>query len=96
MVQFTCEILWVHHLLIEDCVTNKTLYDNQVVLHITSNPVYHERIKHIEVDCHLICEKIQENVISTSYVKSGEQLDDIFTEVYMETGQNILVTSWHD
>ncbi|XP_015166937.1 uncharacterized mitochondrial protein AtMg00810-like [Solanum tuberosum] len=84
MSQSTCEIIWIHHLLTEIGIKHytpaKLWCDNQAALHIASNPVYHERTKHIEVDCHFIREKIQEKLISIDYVKTGEQLADLFTK----------------
>ncbi|RVX06403.1 Retrovirus-related Pol polyprotein from transposon RE1 [Vitis vinifera] len=49
-------------------------------LHIASNPVFHERTKHIEVDCHFIREKIASGCVATSFVNSNDQLADIFTK----------------
>ncbi|KAK2965361.1 hypothetical protein RJ640_013824 [Escallonia rubra] len=84
MAQSTCEVMWICHLLeeisLKPPLPAKLWCDNQAARHIASNPVYHERTKHIEVDCHFIREKIQENLISTSYVKTGEQLGDILTK----------------
>ena len=82
MAQSVCE--WIHQLLSEIgfsiTVPAKLWCDNQAALHIASNPVFHERTKHIEVDCHFIREKIQDGLVSTGYVKTGEQLGDILTK----------------
>ncbi|KAL5741578.1 hypothetical protein ACOSP7_028310 [Xanthoceras sorbifolium] len=84
MAQSVCEIMWIYQLLTEiglkTSVPAKLWCDNQAALHIASNPVFHERTKHIEIDCHFVREKIQQGLISTGYVKTGEQLGDIFTK----------------
>ena len=58
MANTTCEILWLlsllHYLKIAHHGPTILYSDNQAALHIAANPVYHERTKHIEIDCHII------------------------------------------
>lgn len=79
------ELVWLQGLLQElgaQIELPMELYcDNKAALQIAFNPIYHERTKHIEIDCHFIREKIQEGLVKTEYIASKEQLADIFTKV---------------
>ena len=80
----TCEVTWLLYLLRDLHVPHQKpvlmYFDNQATLHISANPVLHERSKHIEADCHIIRNKILEGTAKTFYVSSRNQLADIFTK----------------
>jgi hypothetical protein len=84
MATTTCELIWLKTLLQSLGVAHprpmKLYCDNQAALHIAANPVFHERTKHIEIDCHFIRNAILRGNITTKYVPTHAQLADIFTK----------------
>ena len=76
MASTASELTWIKQLLsdlgIKIHAPMQMFCDNQAARHIASNPVFHERTKHIEVDCHFIREKIQAKEIETPFVRSED------------------------
>jgi len=57
----TSELIWVKSFLAAMGVfytTMKLLCDNQAAVHITKNPVFHKKTKHIEMDCNFVREQL--------------------------------------
>nr|CAN67240.1 hypothetical protein VITISV_037460 [Vitis vinifera] len=66
----TSELLWLRWL----------LKDLGSAIHIAHNDVFHERTKHIEIDCHFICYHLVHGALKLFSVSSKDQLADIFTK----------------
>ncbi|KAG4988845.1 hypothetical protein JHK82_031181 [Glycine max] len=84
MVSVTCELQWLTYLLedfgIQFSRPALLYYDNRSALHIAENLVFHERTKHIEIDCHIVREKIQFGLLKLLPIASVDQLADIYTK----------------
>jgi hypothetical protein len=84
MAAACCESTWLLHLLkdfqIPHLQAALLFCDSQAALHIAVNLVYHERTKHIEIDYHVVREKIQLGLVRTLHVSSTNQLADLFTK----------------
>lgn len=82
---FACaEIKWIRYFLASLGVFHREpvrlFCDNQAALHIAANPVFHERTKHIELDCHFVRELLVAGIITTAHVPTKLQLADLFTK----------------
>lgn len=95
MATASCEIVWITGLLSDMGVVftePTTLFCDNNALHIAANPMFHERTKHIDIDCHLIREKIESGCIKTAYISSSQQLADIFTKGLVHAQDQLLLS----
>lgn len=80
----TAEIIWIQTLLEELSVPSPPMarlwYDNLGAKYLSSNPVFHARTKHIEVDYHFVRERVQRKLLEVEFAPTGDQVADGFTK----------------
>ncbi len=54
--------------------------DNTSAIALASNPVFHSRTKHIEVDYHFVRERVVRGDLSLLFISTDDQLADLFTK----------------
>ncbi|KAI3719915.1 hypothetical protein L6452_20821 [Arctium lappa] len=84
MATTVSEVLWVRWLLTEldeNIIGPTPLFcDNQVARHIATNPVFHERTKHVEMDCFFVRERVDTKEIVPCSVDTKLQIADLLTK----------------
>ncbi|PKI58839.1 hypothetical protein CRG98_020738 [Punica granatum] len=80
----TVEILWLQSLLQELGVSQHhppTLWcDNISAIYLTTNPIFHARTKHIEIDYHFVREHFMRKQLSIRFISSDDQLAEALTK----------------
>ena len=88
------KIVWLRGLLEElrfPQATSTSHVDHTSAIQIATNPIFHERTKHIEVDCHFIRDTLESRVISLPHISSDLQVADIFTKALTQQRHQFLV-----
>ncbi|CAL1389348.1 unnamed protein product [Linum trigynum] len=79
-----CHAIWLRKLLKELNMTQEEsteIYvDNKSALALARNPVFHDRSKHIDTRYHFLRECVEQKEVMLKYVKTEDQIADIFTK----------------
>jgi hypothetical protein len=80
----TADLSWVRMILKDLGIFLRSLptiwCDNLSALALASNPVFHARTKHVEVDYHFIRKKVTNKDVQLRHISTDDQLADILTK----------------
>ncbi|PKU81792.1 putative mitochondrial protein [Dendrobium catenatum] len=78
------DVLWLRRLVEELQLSHpdptKIFCDNTSAIALASNPIFHARTKHIEIDYHFLRQHIDTGLISIEHISSVDQIADILTK----------------
>ncbi|XP_066365050.1 uncharacterized mitochondrial protein AtMg00810-like [Miscanthus floridulus] len=79
------EVTWLRQLLLElHCPVHRAsiVYycDNVSTAYLSTNPVQHQRTKHIEIDLHFVRDKVAAGAVRVLHIPTSSQYADIFTK----------------
>jgi hypothetical protein len=86
MTSITKEIVWLRWLLADMRVSfshpTPMYCNNQSSIQIAHNSFFHERTKHIEINCHLTRHHLKYGTITLPFVSFSLQIADFFTKAH--------------
>jgi len=94
----TVELTWLTFILKDLCIlmtSPPTLYcDNPSALHITINPVFHARSKHIELDYHFVRERVFLGQLIIKHISTNKKVADLFTKPMSKRPLQVFKTNY--
>jgi hypothetical protein len=82
----TSKLLWLRWLLhdmgVSQTSSSPIFCDNGSAIQIAHNDVFHERTKHIEIDCHFVHHHLLQGTLRLCHIASADQLANVFTKAH--------------
>ena len=92
----TQELIWLRWLLADmgapQSDPTPLWCDNRSAIQIAHNDVFHERTKHIEIDCHFVRQHVVRKTVHLLSISSTDQPADIFTKTHLPSRFQALVS----
>jgi hypothetical protein len=80
----TAELIWIQVLLkelgIHQTRPPSLWCDNIGATYLSANPIFHRRMKHVEVDYHFVRERVATGHLEVRFISTKDQLADAFTK----------------
>jgi len=77
--------MWLHKLLADlfEHVLDSTIihYGNQSCVNIFDNPMFHDKLNHIEIKYHYIRDMVQRKEVLVQHLPTDEQVADVLTKL---------------
>jgi hypothetical protein len=85
MAGATAEIMWVQVVLCELHVSGPSSAglwcDNMGAKYLASNPIFHGRMKHVEIDYHFVRDRVVQKLLEVRFISTEDQLADGLTKL---------------
>jgi hypothetical protein len=84
MADAIAKLMWVQVVLQELKIPHsrsaRLWCDNIGATYLASNPIFHGRIKHVEVDYHFVRDRVIKKLLDVRFISTDEQVADGFTK----------------
>jgi hypothetical protein len=84
MADATAEIMWIqfvlHELRVPGARSVRLWCDNIGAKYLASNPIFHGRMKHVEVDYHFVRGHVLKKLLDVRFISTEDQVVDGFTK----------------
>jgi hypothetical protein len=58
----------------------KLLCDNNAAINLSEDPLFHVRVKHVDIKYHFLRERVQSNELEVRYINTDDNVADLFTK----------------